>query len=200
MAPVTLYGNIIVSLEAFVGILTTAVVTGLTFVRFARPTAKILFSNKALIATRDGVPHLMFRLVNWRRNQIVEAQLRAMVLLTEKTREGETMRRPTPLALVRETNPMFALTWTAMHRIDESSPFFGPEAMERLRALNAELFLSVTGFDETIAQTIHARYRYGLEDIVYNAHFADVLTTRADGTRIIDFDKFHDIIADDVSK
>lgn len=194
MAPQTRYGNVVVSFEAFLGILVTAVITGLTFARFARPTAKIIFSDKAVIAPRDGVPHLMFRTGNYRRNQIVEATLHAMVLLTETTSEGEMMRRPTPLKLVRSTNQLFAMTWTAMHRIDETSPFFGPDALARLQAQNAEVFLSVAGLDETIAQTVHARFRYPISDIIANARFADVLVTHPDGTRVIDFDAFDDLI------
>ncbi len=197
MAPQTRYGNVVVSVEALVGILLTAIVTGMTFVRFARPTAKILFSDKIIIAKRDGVQHLMFRLANWRRNQIVEAALNVMILVTERTKEGDVMRRPLGLELVRRVNPMFALTWTAMHKIDESSPFYGEGALEKLRAEGAEIFLSLTGYDETIAQTIHARFRYSLDDIVPNARFVDVLTRRDDGTRVLDFDKFHDIVRDE---
>jgi inward rectifier potassium channel len=65
--------------------------------------------------------------------------------------------------------------------------------MAKLREMKAEIFLTLTGLDETLAQTIHTRYRYRLEDIVYNARFADILSMHADGTRIIDFDKFHDL-------
>lgn len=194
MAPATRFGNVVVSIEALVGLLTTALVTGLTFVRFARPTARILFCDKIVIGPRDGVPHLMFRLANWRRNQVVETQLSVMLLVDETTREGETMRRPMPLELVRNKNAMFALTWTAMHRIDENSPFFGEGAMDRLRTQRAELFVSVTGLDETIMQQISARFRYQLDDIVPNARFADVLSMRDDGTRVIDYDRFHDIV------
>lgn len=88
---------------------------------------------------------------------------------------------------------MFLLTWTAMHPIDAESPFYGEGAMEKLRAMNAEIFLSLTGLDETLAQMIHTRYRYALTDIVHNARFVDVLVVRADGVRIIDYNKFHDI-------
>jgi inward rectifier potassium channel len=193
MAPQSRYAHAIVTAEALAGILATASITGVTFARLARPTAKILFSDKAVIAMRDGIPHLQFRMANWRRNQIAEAQLHVMVLITETTREGETMRRPTAIKLVRDKNPMFLLTWTAMHAIDEGSPFFGEGALEKLRAMKAEIFLSLTGLDETLAQTMHTRYRYVLDDIVYNARFSDILSMRDDGTRIIDFDKFHDI-------
>lgn len=194
MAPQSTYAHVLVTFEALAGILATASITGVTFARLARPTAKVLFSEKAVIAPRDGVPHLQFRMANWRRNQIAEAQLSAMILLTEITKEGETMRRPTTLRLVRDRNPMFLLTWTAMHPIDADSPLFGGDAaMDKLREMKAEIFLTLTGLDETLAQTIHTRYRYRLEDIVYNARFTDILSMRPDGTRIIDFDKFHDL-------
>jgi len=193
MAPQSRWAHAIVSFEALLGILGGAVVTGLTFARFARPSARILFSEKAVVAPRDGVPHLQFRLANWRRNQIAEAQLHVLVLLTETTKEGELLRRPTPVKLVRDRNPMFMLTWTAMHMIDETSVFYGPDAMAKLRAHKAEVFLTLTGLDETLSQTIHTRYRYKLDDIVFGARFADILTLEEDGTRTIDFDKFHDI-------
>jgi inward rectifier potassium channel len=82
-----------------------------------------------------------------------------------------------------------------MHLIDEKSPFFGPDAMERLRAQGAELYMGLTGFDETIGQTMHARKQYALDDIVVGARFADVLTTSADGGRVIDYRKFHDVVS-----
>jgi inward rectifier potassium channel len=103
------------------------------------------------------------------------------------------MRRPVTLKLLRDKNAMFILSWTAMHAIEPDSPFYGEGALDRLRTMNAEIFLSLTGLDDTIGQQIHTRYRYVLDDIVHNARFADILTTTDDGERIIDFDKFHDI-------
>jgi len=194
MAPQGVIAHVLVTIEALAGIVATASITGITFARLAKPSAKILFSKAMVIAERDGVPHLQFRLANWRTNQIVEAKLHMLMLLTEVTREGETLRRPTPLALVRDVNPMFTLTWLALHPINAQSPLFGgSEALARLRTMNAEIFVTLTGFDESLSQTIHARYRYKLDDIVVNARFADILTIQQDGTRVIDFDKFHDI-------
>lgn len=194
MYPVTRYGHVLVVIEAMTGMLGIAVITGLTFTRFSRPSARVLFSNKLTITMRDGVPHLMVRMANWRRNRIVEARLRIVMLLDERTQEGEMMRRQMDLPLVRAETAMFFLTWTAMHRIDESSPFFGEGAIERLRARRAELFLGLTGFDETIGQTIHARREYALADIIWGVRFADVLTIGPDGTREIDYRKFHDVV------
>jgi inward rectifier potassium channel len=154
----------------------------------------VLFSNKAVITPRDGVPHLMFRMANWRRNRIVEARLSVVMLVTERTREGEMLRRQIDLSLVRDKTTVFFLTWSAMHLIDERSPFFGPDALARLRAQQAELYVGLTGLDETIGQTIHVRQQYMLDDIVPGARFADVLSTREDGTRVIDYRKFHDVV------
>lgn len=193
MAPVGHYGNAIVAVEALVGMISIALITGLTFAKFTRPTAKILFSEKMVIQPRDGVPHLAFRMANWRHNQVVEAQLRVMLLLTHKTLEGDSLRMPVELSLVRDRNAMFGLTWLAMHKIDESSPFHGEGALESLRARNGEMFLSLTGFDETIMQSIHARHSYSLDDIVMNARFADILTVMPDGTRSLDYGKFHEV-------
>jgi inward rectifier potassium channel len=193
--PITRYGHIVVTIEAVTGILFLALITGITFNRFSRPSSRVLFSNKIVIGPRNGVPHMMFRMANWRRNRIVEARLMVVLLATERTLEGDVMRRQIDIPLVRSRTGVFFLTWSAMHLIDEKSPFFGPDAMERLRAQGAELYMGLTGFDETIGQTMHARKQYALDDIVVGARFADVLTTNADGGRVIDYRKFHDVVS-----
>jgi inward rectifier potassium channel len=194
MAPATFFAHVMVTFEAIVTMLGVALVTGITFSKFARPTARVLFADKVVIGPRNGVPHLMFRMANWRRNTIIEAHLRVILLAEERTEEGHVMRRPHDISLVRHTNPLFALTWTAMHTIDEKSPFFGPDALERLRERKAEIFLSLMGTDETFSQTVHARRAYKLSDIVVGAQFADVLSFHQDGTRVIDYRSFHQVV------
>jgi inward rectifier potassium channel len=195
MAPASRFGQVLVTIEAVIGVLSFALITGVTFSRFARPTARVLFAERAVIGPRDGVPHLMFRMANYRHNTIIEAQLRVILLLEEITLEGQVMRRPYELPLVRDRNSTFVLTWTAMHAIDEKSPFFGPDAFARLRRQKAEIFLSLSGTDETFAQTIYARRGYRLDEVVEDAYFADVLTVHADGTRVIDYGRFHDVVS-----
>jgi inward rectifier potassium channel len=194
MAPATRFGHMVVVFEALVGTLGVALVTGATFAKFARPTARVLFAAKAVVHMRDGVPHLVFRLANWRSNVVVEGRLQAGLLMRQKTREGDVIRVPVELPLVRDRTALFALTWVPMHRIDEKSPLWGGlETRDRLLAENAEIFLSFSGMDETIGQAIQARHRYGVDEIVYNAGYVDVLTIEPDGTRIIDYAHFHDV-------
>jgi inward rectifier potassium channel len=199
MSPATRYGHAVVVVEALIGTLGVALVTGATFAKFARPTARVLFSEKAVVQMRDGVPHLAFRMANWRGNMVVEGQLTVSVLLLRTTQEGDTIRVPQGLPLVRARSALFTLSWTPLHRIDEESPFW-PEgggsltaALEGLRSQKAELFLSFTGIDETLGATIHARHRYALDDIVYNARFVDVLEVHPDGKRVIDYSMFHEV-------
>ena len=193
MYPATRYAHAMVTLEAMAGVFSVALVTGITFTRFARPTARVIFADKVVLTNRDGVPHLMFRMANARHNEIVDAHLRVTLLMTEQTREGEVLRRQFDLPLVRDRTAAFFLTWTAMHVVGAGSPFHGEGALDRLRERNAQLFLSLTGVDETIGQLIHARMDYRLEDIVSNVRFTDVLTMHPDGTREIDYRKFHDV-------
>ena len=160
MAPATRYGHVVVVFEALVGTLGVALVTGVTFAKFARPTARVLFASKAVVHMRDGVPHLVLRLANWRGNMVVEGQLRVHLLMMEKTSEGDTIRVPRELPLVRDRTAMFALTWMPMHRIDDSSPLHGgASALEALKTQRAEMYLSFSGVDETMWQPIHAPSR-----------------------------------------
>jgi inward rectifier potassium channel len=194
MYPANFYGHCIVTLEALLGLMSVALMTGLTFAKFARPTSRVLFSEHFIISRMNGVPHVMFRMANWRGNLVVEAQLHVVILVEEHTHEGEVFRRPMELPLVRDRNATFLLTWTAMHRIDEASPFFGADPLAKLRASNAQIFLTLSGLDETMGQTIHARYNYALDDCVQNARFADVVTASPDGSRIVDYTAFHQLI------
>lgn len=194
MAPATRFGHLVVVVEAFVGTLGIAMVTGVTFAKFARPTARVLFGERAVIQLRDGVPHLVFRLANWRGNAIVEGQLRVVLLLMQQTREGDVIRIPIDLPLVRERTALFSLSWMPMHRIDEKSPFWGGgAALERLQARQAEIYLAFSGVDETLGQQVHARYRYRLDAVAINARFRDVLTLEPSGDRTIDYSRFHDV-------
>lgn len=194
MVPATRTAHLFVILEAISGMLFMALVTGITYAKFARPTSRVLFTDKAVIGTRDGQPLLMFRMANFRHNVVTEAKLRVNLLVTEVSSEGEMLRRFYEIPLIRSETSLFSLTWIAMHPITPSSPFYGDEALDRLKTQEAEIFLSLTGLDGTLVQTIHASYRYGLKDLVWGARFADVMTTLKDGTRVLDYTHFHDVV------
>ena len=191
MAPNTLYSHLLVTVEAIVGLFGVALATGIVFAKFARPTARVAWSEVSILTKRNGVPHLVFRVANARANQIVEASIRLSALMFDVTTEGERMRRYFDMKLVRSTNPVFAMTWTVMHPIDEQSPLYGM-TLEDIKKGNVEVLAILTGLDSTFAQTIHARYAYAAEDIRENARFRDMVVEDEKGRRVVYIEKISD--------
>jgi inward rectifier potassium channel len=193
MWPTTVIAEILVTAEAMVGLLGLAVATGLIFSKFARPTARIIFSKVAVISSRDGVQSLMFRMANERRDQIVEATMRLMLIRNEQTAEGERLRRIHDLKLARGHSAVFFLSWTAVHPITPDSPLYGQTA-EDLAKVEAQVMATVTGTDETLSQTVHARYSYTVADLVWGQRLADIISVDATGRRTVDYARFHDTV------
>ena len=193
MRPATLYANLLVTGEVLLGMTGLAIATGLVFARFSRPTARVMFSNVAVVTPHDGVRTLMIRAANRRSNQILEAQVSVELLRDEVSSEGLEMRRFHAMKVARARTPMFALSWTIMHPIDESSPLHG-ETLQSLRRMNGEVVVSITGLDETFSQTIHARHFYRADEILWDRRFSDILGLTADGRRSIDYRLFHETV------
>jgi inward rectifier potassium channel len=193
MYPKTTYANIIVTIEAMIGLVGIAVMTGLAFARFSRPTARVMFSRVAVITPHDNKPTLMFRTANQRRNMILEAQLRVYLMRDEITAEGQFMRRIYDLKLLRNQTPSFSLSWSVVHVIDEFSPLYGMTA-ESLIQTNSMLMISLSGIDETVTQVVHARHSYSAHEILWNNRFVDIFHETPDGHRYIDYNRFHDVL------
>jgi inward rectifier potassium channel len=191
ITPVGLPSNILVTIEAFAGLLSHALATGLLFSRFSRPTAKVVFSESAVISVIDGEPSFMFRVANRRLNQIVDAQVSVILARTEKTKEGEIYRNLYDLKLERSRSPLFALSWSIIHPIDKESPLYGITE-KILKESDSEIFVSLTGIDDTYSQAIHARYSYTSEEVKWNKTFKDILT-RGSNEITIDLGGIHDL-------
>jgi len=192
MSPESLLANIMVAIEALTGLVGLAMVTGLVFAKFSRPTARVRFSRVAIVSNRDGIPSLQFRMANMRANRIVDASARVVFARQEKTLEGEEMRRFYDLRLQRDRNALFVYSWTAIHPITDDSPLNGVTS-EAMESASAEIIVSVTGLDETFAQTVHARYSYRARDILMGQRFVDILERGPGGTLSIDYTHFDDV-------
>jgi inward rectifier potassium channel len=188
MAPGSLGANILASLEALVGMLGLAIVTGLVFAKFSRPIARVRFSRCAVVGMHNGVPCLMFRMANERANQIVEATIHVVMVKRETTLEGRWMWRTYELEMLRYRNNFFALSWLALHPITPSSPLYGSDPRTLSEALSM-INVSLTGLDNIYAQVVHARYDYHAADIVWGAQFVDMLHHLEDGTQVADFSR-----------
>jgi inward rectifier potassium channel len=190
ISPQTPYAHAIVTVEAAFGILGVALVTGLMFAKASRPRASVLFSRPALIATYNRKPALMFRVGNAKGNEIIEATIHVSALIDVDSPEGLKFRRLHDLTLVRDMTPLFALSWTVIHVIDESSPLHGldPESIDKRLV---SIVCTMTGHDGTYSSTVHARHLYYPEDVRFGHRFVDVISFLPDGRPMVDYDVFH---------
>ena len=190
--PHTFYADCLVTLEAISSLLLIAVVTGLSFARFSRPIAKVLFSHFIIINTHNQQPTLMFRVANERRNNILEATAQVYIVLDEVTAEGEFMRRIHELKLHRHRTPSLTLSWTIMHSIDPDSPLYGLTDTDLAR-LHAQINVLISGVDETVAYSITARHSYAAEEILFDHRFEDIIHRLDNGHGYFDYSRFHDV-------
>jgi inward rectifier potassium channel len=194
MYPKTVYSNCVVTIESLFGLVGISVLTGLAFARFSKPTARVVFSRAAVITPYEGLPTLMFRTANKRRNQILEAQMRVYLMRDELTSEGQHIRRIHDLSLLRNQTPGFNLSWTVMHPIDESSPLYGFSS-DALVQMSSSIVISLSGIDETVTQVVHARHTYAPQDIFWNHRFVDIIHFTQEGHRYIDYNYFHEVVS-----
>lgn len=172
--PIGIWPNLLVTLQTYLGMLILVIVTGLLYARFARPNARVLFSDFATISQYNNKPCFVFRVANERLNQIVEAHMTVTLTKNVTSKEGETSRKFFNLKLEGEYSPIFALSWTIRHFIDEDSPLFGMDEAKMLEE-QVVIFASLSGIDDTFSQTITARTVYRYDEIVYGKRFKDIL-------------------------
>ena len=182
LVPNTRAANVLVAVEALVGLLGFAILSALLFARFARPTAKIRFSSHAVIAPYQNGWALMFRLVNLRNHDLTDVH--AVVSFARWVDEhGTRRRRFDQLALEREFIIFMPLHWVVVHPITDTSPLRGLTA-ESFASADPEVVCLITADDETFAQTVHAKSSYDKADIVWGARFRDMYLPEADRVTI----------------
>jgi inward rectifier potassium channel len=191
MYPDTFYGHCVTTLEIVVGMFGMAVITGLIFVRFARPTARILFSNRAIIAPYNGIPTLMLRVANLRHHMMAEAEFRLMLIRTEPTEEEPSLRHFHRLKLEFEHLIAFPVALTLRHRIDQSSPLYGMHAEDFQRS-DSRLVASIVCIDTVIQAPVQSAQDYTPDEILWDHRFVEIYQEDADGRVTVDYAKFHD--------
>lgn len=184
MYPTTLYGHIVASCEIIVGVAFTALVTGLLFTRFARPKAKLIYADHAVVTPNEGKPTLMLRIANGRSNFLHDAEVALNVLVRVTTIEGHSQFNVVSLPLLRDRMPVMAVFWTIMHVIDDGSP------LAALRADSADLdqvrlFVTLRAKDQSIGQEVTDIHVVEGADIRFGMRYCDAITRDGDGRTVI---------------
>ncbi len=184
--------HVVMTTEALVGVLAQALITGLFFARFARPTAAVSFSRMAVVAPfRDGKA-LMIRMANRRKNELIELKAQLSFSYLDVS-SGTPLRRYRPLTLDRSAVTFFPLSWTIVHPITPASPLWGLDD-RALHEKDAEILLLLTGTDDTFATTVHARTSYKPEQIVWNQKFTNIFNPPdADGVMSLDISRLDEM-------
>ncbi len=190
--PVGILPNLLVTIESYYSMIITALITGIVFARFARPTAKILFSEVAVIAPYQGIEGFMFRMVNGRSSQLIEVEAQVMFARFVE-QDGKTTRHFDLLELERKRIAVFPLAWTVVHPIDDRSPMFGLTA-EDLRKSDAEILVTLSATDETFAAIVHTRSSYKPAEVKFGSKFKSIYNPVEKGeTLSIDINKLSQI-------
>jgi inward rectifier potassium channel len=179
VAPRSPEANLIAAFEAFCGVLAFAVATGLLFGRVSRPSARIGFSERALIAPYQDGTSFQFRMVNRRANTLIEPAVTLMLMTVDRT-DSAHKRTFTLLKLERDRTMLFPLTWTVVHPIDQDSPLAGKSAAD-MEVVQAEFMILVKAWDETFGQTVHQRFSYRYDEIVWGGRFTPAFSVDEKG-------------------
>lgn len=192
MAPTGGYANGVVAVEVLIGMMINALATGLVFARFARPRARIMFSQKAVIGSENGIPAMSLRIANLRTSVILAVDVEVALSRLVMSPSGHLVRKLEPLPLLQSHFPIVRFAQVVAHVIGPESPLHGKD-VDALKREEAEIVVTVTGTDEALGQTVFARTAYHFEHIQRNHRFVDILVSHPNGRIVVDYSRFHDI-------
>lgn len=192
LLPKTTLANIIVVFDAISGVLFVAIATGLAFAKFSRPSGRVLFTKNMILTKFDGQDVLMFRIGNARNSKVIDAHIKVVLSRPELTKEGISMRRMHNLKLTRESSPLFSLSWTVMHVIDEDSPMRGYD-FSTISSEDINFIISLTGIDDVFSAVVYDRCIYLAKDIVFAKSFQNIMETNKKGELVINYACFHEV-------
>ncbi len=184
---------VLAGLDGFFHWAEVVIASGIVLAKFSLVRARVLFSNVAVVAPHEGGQALMFRMANERTSHIVDAKVTVMVVRNE-VQDGEPVRRGYDLDLVRGRSALFSHAWTAIHPLGRGSPLAG-ETAATLEAAEAEVIVNLSGFDEGLVKTVHARHVYRASRIRWGARFREISRQLPDGRHAIDYRKFHKTVS-----
>jgi len=189
--PDSLYGHVAATVEIMIGMFGMAVITGLIFVRFSRPTARLVFSRTLVVSPFDGQPALMMRVANLRQHAMAEAEFRMMLIRNEMVKEGEEMRRFYALPLQFDRLITFPVAITIRHIIDEKSPLYGMTA-DDLKKSDSRILASIVCIDTVIPAPVQSQRDYTWRDIQFGHRFVEIYSD-VDGNQFtVDYGRLHD--------
>lgn len=174
MYPATTYAHVVSAIEILVGLLFTAIMTGLLFVRFSKPKAKVQYATRAVITPHNGVPTLMLRIGNARNTLLHDVSLSLHALARTTSTEGFQHVAVVDLPLLRPRIPVFAILYTIMHAIDEASPLYDLAATAP-EVADLRFFLTLTARDPSMGQEVSDVHTFDGSNLAFGMRYVDAV-------------------------
>ncbi|XP_077135040.1 G protein-activated inward rectifier potassium channel 2 isoform X2 [Ranitomeya variabilis] len=190
-------GIILLLVQSVLGSIVNAFMVGCMFVKISQPKKRaetLVFSTNAVISMRDGKLCLMFRVGDLRNSHIVEASIRAKLIKSKQTKEGEFIPlNQTDINVGYDTGDdrLFLVSPLIIsHEINQHSPFWDVSKAQ-LPKEDVEIVVILEGMVEATGMTCQARSSYVTSEIQWGHRFTPVLTLE-DGFYEVDYNSFHD--------
>ncbi|XP_067308821.1 G protein-activated inward rectifier potassium channel 3 isoform X1 [Pseudorasbora parva] len=189
-------GTMLLLLQAILGSMVNAFMVGCMFVKISQPNKRaetLVFSRNAVISLRDDKLCLMFRVGDLRSSHIVGANMRAKLIKSKQTQEGEFIPLDqTDISVGFETGDdrLFLVSPLVIsHEIDVRSPFWDMSHAQ-LEKEDFEIVVILEGMVEATGMTCQARSSYLAEELLWGHRFSPMMTL-AEGFFDVDYGAFH---------
>jgi inward rectifier potassium channel len=197
--PVGLFASGLASFEALFGLMSFALVTGLLYGRFAKPTAYLKFSENAIIAPYNNMTALMFRVAPYKNTTLTEAEAKITLGMSFEE-NGKIVNEFYTLPLEYSTVNALTLNWTMVHPINEDSPLH-KFTKEDFAKTKGEIIVFLKAFDDMFSNTVVARTSYTFEEIVVGAKFEPMYKRSEEGSStILNIDRINSYTSVDLTQ
>ena len=167
--------------QSIVGCIIDAFIIGAVMAKMAKPKKRnetLVFSHNATVAMRDNKLCLMWRVGNLRKSHLVEAHVRAQLLKSRTTAEGEFIpldQADIDVGFDSGVDRIFLVSpITIVHQIDEDSPFYELSKQD-LETADFEIVVILEGMVEATAMTTQCRSSYVASEVLWGHRFEPVL-------------------------
>ena len=189
--PVGDAANLVSGIESLTGLSSLAIATGLIYGRFSKPRSYLAFSDHAVVGPYKEGTGLMFRFAAFKdKHSLTDLEIRVNVGLKVLENE-EPVYKYFSLDLERTRVESMHMSWTVVHPVTETSPFYG-FTEEDMKTGDVELYVMLRGFDDVFSNYVQQRTSYTYQEIFFNRKFVPMYRESDDGqTTILELDKLN---------
>lgn len=180
---------LLAAVEGVFGILGFSLISAVIYARFARPTTRIAYGDKALIAPFKDGWSFQLRMANRRTSLLMEVEARLMLVMADVDDQGERLNYYN-LKLQLDKVSFLPLSWTIVHPITPESPLAGISYEEMVQR-RAEVILVLKAIDEGYMQQVITRHSFRFDEIVWGGRYVRAFTSK-DGSMRLDLNKLSD--------